>query len=264
MSWLTTELRRQRRMTIEEPLRFIRILRRWALDPRTALQYLSYIRLKRRVGERWTEDEQGGLQRREYRNYDDYLNHQASKLQYIDLSDYDRWFRTCLAERLARLPEVKPGMSALCLAARIGTEVKAFQDVGCFSVGIDLNPGPNNKYVLSGDFHEIQFPADSVDVVYTNSIDHAFDAARMIAEVRRVLKPSGIFIVEAPHGREAGQAAEDYESFWWNSDRDLQLMVEGCGFHMGRRSSIQRPAVGVAFTFLPTDSTMIIERPRKG
>src|SRR5258707_15564244 len=128
----------------------------------------------------------------------------------MDLSDYVKWFRTCMAERLAVMAEIQSGMSALCLAARIGTEVKAFQDVGCFSVGIDLNPGPDNKYVLRGDFHEIQFPSNSLDVVYTNSIDHAFDAVKMISEVKRVLKPTGVFIVEAPHGRDAGQAAEDY------------------------------------------------------
>lgn len=253
MNWLVTELQRQTRMTFEEPLRFIRVFRKWVSDPRSLREYLSFISLKRKVGERWSEDQPQGLQRREYENYDDYLKHQSSKLQHIDLSDYDIWFRECLAERLAALPEIKPGMSALCLAARIGTEVKAFQDVGCFSVGIDLNPGPNNKYVLSGDFHEIQFPSDSVDVAYTNSIDHAFDAVKMVSEVKRVLKASGVFIVEAPHGRVAGQAAEDYESFWWNSDTDLQTMVEGCGFRMLQRKPIDRPAVGVALVFRPAE-----------
>ena len=253
MNWLISELQRQTRMTVQEPLRFIRVFRKWVSDPRRLREYLSFISLKRKVGERWSEDERHGLQRREYRSYGDYLKHQASKLQHIDLSDYDKWFRKCLTERLAVMAEIQPGMSALCLAARIGTEVKAFQDVGCFSVGIDLNPGPDNKYVLMGDFHDIQFPSNSVDVVYTNSIDHAFDAVKMVSEVKRVLKPTGVFIVEAPHGRDAGQAAEDYESFWWNSDTDLQVIIERCGFLMARREAIARPAVGVALVFHPAD-----------
>jgi len=255
MNWLVRELQRQTRMTVQEPFRFIRVFREWVSDPRSVKKYLSFISVKRKVGERWSENETQGIQRREYKSYEDYLEHQASKLQHIDLRDYDVWFRKCLADRLAALPEIKPGMSALCLAARIGTEVKAFQDVGCFSVGIDLNPGPNNKYVLNGDFHEIQFPSDSVDVVYTNSIDHAFDAVKMVSEVKRVLKASGVFIVEAPLGREAEQAAEDYESFWWNSDSDLQVVVEGCGFLMLRREPIERPAVGVAMVFQPVTAS---------
>jgi SAM-dependent methyltransferase len=253
MNWLVSELQRQTRMTVQEPMRLFRLMRKWLSDPASVQKYLSFINIKRTVGERWSEDRTQGIHRREYKSYSDYLEHQASKLQHIDLSDYDIWFRECLAERLAALPEIKPGMSALCLAARIGTEVKAFQDVGCFSVGIDLNPGPNNKYVLTGDFHDIQFPSDSVDVVYTNSLDHAFDAVKMVSEVKRVLKATGIFIVEAPHGKEAGQVAEDYESFWWNSDTDLQEMVERCGFHTARREPIERPAVGVALVFTTAD-----------
>ena len=47
--------------------------------------------------------------------------------------------------------------TVLCLAARIGTEVKAFLDLGCFAIGIDLNPGTDNRYVVHGDFHDLQF-----------------------------------------------------------------------------------------------------------
>jgi hypothetical protein len=44
-----------------------------------------------------------------------------------------------------------------------------------FSVGIDLNPGPRNGYVLHGDFHNIIFADASIDAVYTNALDHSFD-----------------------------------------------------------------------------------------
>ena len=255
MYWLVSELQRQTKLTLDEPTRFVRVLRECISQPGRAARYWSFIRIRRKVGECWVDDKATGIQRRQYRSYEDYLEHQASKLQHIDLSDYAVWFRECLADRISSFPEVRAGMSALCLAARIGTEVKAFQDVGCFSVGIDLNPGQANKYVLYGDFHEIQFPSASVEIVYTNSIDHAFDAVKMLSEVRRVLRPSGVFILEAPHGNERDQSAEDYESFWWNSDRDLQSMVEGCGFHTVRRESIERPTAGVALVFRPLGHT---------
>jgi SAM-dependent methyltransferase len=252
MHWLVSELNRQTKLTVQNPLRFVRILGKWVSHPRSVKEYLAFVGLARRVGEQWSKDTATGLTQRQYRSYQDYLEHQASKLSLIDLTDYDVWFREYLRDRLAKLPEIKQGMSALCLAARIGTEVKAFQDVGCFAVGIDLNPGSDNKFVLKGDFHDIQFPSKSIDIVYTNSIDHAFNAAKMIAEVKRILKPDGIFILEAPLGAAAGQAAEQYESFWWNTDKDLQDLVEENGFLTTRREPIERPAIGVALMFRPT------------
>lgn len=80
--------------------------------------------------------------------------------KFIELSRYDVDFRKILFDRLERLSLLRNGMTVLCLAARIGTEVKAFFDIGCFAVGIDLNPGENNRYVVYGDFHDIQFPSN--------------------------------------------------------------------------------------------------------
>ena len=46
----------------------------------------------------------------------------------------------------------------LCLGARLGTEVRALHNLGYFAIGIDLNPGVDNPYVLMGDFHKLVFP----------------------------------------------------------------------------------------------------------
>ena len=56
------------------------------------------------------------------------------------------------------------GCSVLCLGARLGGEVRAFTAMGALSIGIDLNPGPNNAYVLPGDFHHLQFAQSVFDV----------------------------------------------------------------------------------------------------
>jgi SAM-dependent methyltransferase len=90
------------------------------------------------------------------------------------------------------------------LGARFGTEVKAFHDLGSFAVGIDVRTGERNKFVLQGDFHDIQFPAATVDIVFTNSLDHAFDFEKVIQEIRRVLKPSGTL-----WSRRSGAARKD-------------------------------------------------------
>src|SRR5207248_1110900 len=132
----------------------------------------------------WREAEvEGGFRQRAFSSYDAYVARQKRKLGRIDLSRYDVNYRAILRGRLEDLRLVRPGMSVLCLAARMGTEVKSFLDLGCFAVGIDLNPGRENRYVLHGDFHDLQFAAASIDVAFTNSLDHAFSADRLIAEV---------------------------------------------------------------------------------
>src|SRR5215216_3610430 len=81
---------------------------------------------------------------------------------------HDRRFYDALRERLETLPFPLLRRRVLCLGARQGTEVRAFIDRGGFAVGIDLNPGEKNRYVLIGDFQELQFATGSVDIVYTN------------------------------------------------------------------------------------------------
>src|SRR5581483_2782763 len=110
--------------------------------------------------------------------------------------------------------------------ARLGTEVKAFLDLGCFAVGVDLNPGSGNRYVLHGDFHDLPFPQESVDLVFTNSLDHAFSVDRMIAEMRRVLKPGGLLVLELSCGSSGGKSAGHYESFWWDCVDDVVALFE--------------------------------------
>lgn len=100
-----------------------------------------------------------GVQSRAYRKYEDYLSHQRLKLGLMgDLTEYDARFTDALRQRLAESGLIAKGMRVLCLGARRGAEVKAFQDLGCFAVGLDLNPGRRNRYVLYGDFHSLAFP----------------------------------------------------------------------------------------------------------
>ena len=86
--------------------------------------------------------------------------------------------------------------------ARLGTEVRALHRLGHFAVGIDLEPGPDNHYVLPGDFHHIVFPDGSIDAIYTNALDHVFDLERVLGEVARLLRPGGLFIADIELGYE--------------------------------------------------------------
>ncbi len=199
--------------------------------------------LFRKFGERWnTADD--AFQKRRYNSYEAYLEHQKAKLETHDFGEYDVKFRTVLGERLKAFDIEWRGRSVLCLAARIGTEVKAFLDLGAFAVGIDLNPGTDNRYVVQGDFHDLQFAPGSVDVVYTNSVDHAFDLERISNEVFRVLKPNGLFVVEAALGRDQGTSPGFFESFFWNNLDDLVHRLETTGFSVASRTTINYPWPG--------------------
>lgn len=183
--------------------------------------------------ERWKRD--GELARRQYANYDEYIEHQGAKLDQImhrlreteqeDFDDFKNRFEQCQALSEAR--------SVLCLGARLGTEVAAMHALGHFAVGIDLNPGKDNAYVLPGDFHAIVFPDESVDAVYTNVMDHVFDLDKVMAEISRLLPPGGLFIADLIQGYEEGFTPGEFEATHWaNTDDFMQKLCTLTGFEV--------------------------------
>ncbi len=184
---------------------------------------------------------EGALSRRDYPDYATYVAHQRDKLAKTKgLEEYDRAFRAALA---ARLPAVR-GWRTLCLAARIGTEVRAFRDAGALAVGIDLNPGPRNPDVLPADFHRLPFRTAAFDAAYSNSLDHVLDLPRLSRETRRAVRPGGMFIVEAVAGSEEGPGPGSYESFFWKRIDDLVASLAKLGWKLESRAPITFPWAG--------------------
>jgi len=171
----------------------------------------------------WEHGDEGA--RRRYASYDEYVEHQASKLDQIaprlrekedeDFAEFRRRFASCAALDGAR--------AVLCLGARLGTEVRALHDLGYFAVGIDLNPGERNPYVLPGDFHRIVFPSGTIDAVYTNALDHVFSLEQLVGEVQRLLRPGGVFVADLELGSEEGFVPGEYESAIW---RDHERLID--------------------------------------
>ncbi len=96
--------------------------------------------------------------------------------------------------------------------------------------------------VQVGDFHYLPFPDDSFDVVFFNdSIKYSLSLPQVLAEVRRVLRPSGtlyiteLFIKKLPHSPEEQQALDNaYQGLCRGShivplDRMAEI-VWGAGF----------------------------------
>lgn len=202
--------------------------------------------LRFRIGQQW-EQTADGFSRRVYPDYDTYLAHQKTKFdaargQFV--RRHDERFYDALSARLDALPFDVRGRSVLCIAARQGTEVRAFIDRGAFAVGIDLNPGRENRYVVTGDFHALQFSDGSVQVAYTNSLDHAFDLDRVLGEIRRVLAPDGVLIAEVNGGEDQPSDAGFYESSSWSGIEDIRARIERCGFDLEHRATFTIPWTG--------------------
>ena len=184
------------------------------------------------------------LRFKQYDTYEQYIDDQVSKLtenQAALRSKYDRKYQEFL-KRFARYkPSILPGSRILCLGARMGEEVYAWQKLGYDALGVDLKPA--SSIVIKGDWHKLPIGDDEFDVVYTNSIDHAYDIKITAREIDRVLCPAGILILEllAKHASDDAKIKakfankKRYESMLWNSDKDVLREFECRGFRVDLR-----------------------------
>ena len=139
--------------------------------------------LARKFGEAWHE-ESDAFRKRRYASYDDYLAHQAAKLETHEFGEYDTEFRNALRERLA-----------------------------------------------------------------------ALDIDRIAREVRKVLTPGGLFVLEAVHGRDQGINPGFFESFFWKNINELVRVFENAGFAVGNRKPITRPWPGEQICLSKSDDS---------
>jgi len=191
---------------------------------------------------------------RRYESYDQYLEHQAAKLRTLNLVHYNVQFKAGLHSRLGELEAwlgKGRGANVLCLGARNGAECEVFAELGFFPIGIDLNPGEANKFVVTGDFHNLQFADQSVDVVFTNTLDHAFELPKILVEVKRVLKPGGVFIAEIVRGSkdEGGREPGAYEAVWWDHSETVVKQINSKGFTTWKRQPFDTPWAGDQYAF---------------
>ncbi len=186
------------------------------------------VRQKHHGGGGWREDRDAcGIKQRDYANYEEYLTHQQQKLDEMlkmkgGFSNEDIFnFRMRFFRRFRHLPGLVPrDGQLLCAGARQGTEVEVLRDLGFRNAyGIDLNPGMNNPWVKKGDFMHLDLPDSSVDLFYTNCVDHAFDLHAFFKEHARVLKPHGYAIYDVAANMEEGGGA--FEAVDWERTEDV-------------------------------------------
>lgn len=141
---------------------------------------------------------------REYANTQEYFEHQKQKTndperRKIWLNEEWEIKLNGFKEVFARHPDiVKAGMKGLCLGARTGQEVQALRDMGLDAIGVDLVAMP--PLVIEGDVHNLPFEDNTFDVAFSNIFDHLLEPQKFVAEVERVLKPGGHFILHIGTG----------------------------------------------------------------
>jgi SAM-dependent methyltransferase len=187
------------------------------------------VRAKHQAGKGW-QTSTSAVTYRDYASYDEYLAHQRSKFDEIlklrgGFSNRDIWhYRLRFYDRFKFLPRVLPSSAQIvCLGARQGTEVEVLRDLGfVHAYGLDLNPGPDNPYVRAGDFLHLAEATSSVDMVYSNAVDHAFDLEAFFAEHARVITPEGYALYDLFLGDDAAGA---FESVHFADDRAVILTM---------------------------------------
>lgn len=179
--------------------------------------------------------------------YQAYVACQARKLTLHkgQIEKHDRAFKKVLLPRLTLHDISWANKSVLCLGARLGAEVSVFRSLGCFAVGVDLNPGLDNPYVLWGDFHALAFPTGCVDVVFTNSLDHSLDIDLVLLQIYQVLRCEGFFVIEIVKGAEEGYTPDKYDISHWSRVEDVIELITKAGFTEVRRFGFVDPWPGV-------------------
>lgn len=186
------------------------------------------VRHKHYGNEGWSKEKRDNLRYRDYENYDEYLAHQVTKFGEIMktsgfsnkvITEYrKRFFRRFRHLRKLKIPR---DARILCLGARQGTEVEVLRDLGYRNaLGLDLNPGPDNPYVVHGDFMHLDYQAGSVDLVFTNCVDHAFELNDFFAEHARVIKDDGYVLYDI-----TTRGAGAFEAVDWDREEDLFRMM---------------------------------------
>jgi len=103
---------------------------------------------------------------------------------------------------LFKIPEIKKG---LCHGAKRGHEVKWFRKfLKCENIiGTEIAES-KNKYIIQWDFHKVKSEwINSMDFIYSNSLDHAFNPKGAINAWCSCLNENGFLIIEhsLQHGK---------------------------------------------------------------
>jgi SAM-dependent methyltransferase len=181
-------------------------------------KYFLYIYLKKFQKKTLiTEKKELIIRRFKNNSYANYLKHQSFKFFLLE-KRLDKEFNTMTQyfKKNFKKLKLKKG-NTLCLGARTGAEVKAFRELGYFAIGVDIKYPKDSPYVFYGDFHNLDFPDQSFDIIYANILDHVYNYKKFFKEILRTTKRNGKFIFDIQKGiKETGVSNfGNFETYGW-------------------------------------------------
>jgi len=157
------------------------------------------------------------IKNRHHSTYEDYVEFQKKKTS--DPEKRKKWlgdeWETKLQDFKSEISKISQALDSskkvLCVGARTGQEVEAFKQLGVEDViGIDIVP--SLPLVKEGDMNCIDFKDNTFDIVYTNSLEYAYDIKNVISEIERVTKIDGFIFIQCRVGNEDSQAEYKIEN----------------------------------------------------
>lgn len=167
---------------------------------------------------------------RDYSSYSEYIEHQREKT--LDPIRREKWFGEEWDLKLSKFKECfkrvlgvdLSGKQCIGIGARTGQEVQAFKDLGADAIGIDIVPC--EPLVVQGDMHDIPFPDNSFDIVFSNSVDHSFYPEKLVEEVQRVVKSEGLVLLHVLMINHIDKSYLGYNVCYFHDSKNLIKLFE--------------------------------------
>lgn len=167
------------------------------------------------------------------------------------------YFEKRYRRQLGAIRKFKAEGRLLDIGCNIGMFLNEAAKAGYAVTGVELNSEcaeyarkSSGLEVYSDYLEEIAFQTESFDVVTMYDVlEHIPDMASMLAEVKRILKPGGLLVIQSPNLRSL-MAAITGSSWSWLSPPDhiyhftpgaLSLLLEHCGYSV-RQLNTWEPA----------------------
>lgn len=174
---------------------------------------------------------------RQYPTYEDYIKHQSSKTSNPKvINALKRKYNSRVQKFVGRVKDIKlpQGSRILCTGARLGQEVEAWRSLGMRPTGIDIVPFGTT--VEHGDFHRLQYGANTFDCYFSTSMDHSNNVELFLSEARRVLKDNGLLVLDTTLDMDGA-----YEVNHFDSVKEIEEFIIKSGFQLVSSLPVEKP-----------------------